>query len=177
MRTRFWMALWVAALAMAGAAYAAPANTAFEGKVVRVLDGATLAVRTAAKGEVLVRLRDIDPPELCQPWGAESMKGLIDLALGHNVRVQPAGRDGEGRVVARVLMDGVDLGPRQVEDGHAWSVRGRSDRGPLVKQERMAKALSRGLHAGGGAVLPKEFRSRHGPCAAGEAPAAGAQRG
>ena len=38
----------------------------------------------------------------------------------------------------------------------------------------MAKALGRGLHAGGGAVSPKEFRRSHGPCAlgAGVAPAA-----
>jgi hypothetical protein len=37
-------------------------------------------------------------------------------------------------------------------------VRTRWDQGPYVKQERQAKALGRGLHGQGGAVMPSEFR-------------------
>jgi hypothetical protein len=46
----------------------------------------------------------------------------------------------------------------------AWSIRSRWDQGPLVKQEKMARALSRGLHATPGAMQPKEFRRLHGTC-------------
>jgi len=31
----------------------------------------------------------------------------------------------------------------------------------------MAKALLRGLHAGGGAIKPADFRRTHGPCVEG----------
>ena len=65
-----------------------------------------------------------------------------------------------------VVVDEVNLGRYLVEEGHAWSTRTRYDRGPLVAQERMAKALGRGLHAAGGAVMPKVFRASHGPCPA-----------
>ena len=58
----------------------------------------------------------------------------------------------------------MDLSQRLVEEGHAWSLRTRNDNGPLVKQERMAKALGRGLHAGGAAVKPADFRRTNGPC-------------
>ena len=33
-----------------------------------------------------------------------------------------------------------------------------------VADERMAKALSRGLNRDGGAVMPRDFRRSHGPC-------------
>jgi Excalibur calcium-binding domain len=61
---------------------------------------------------------------------------------------------------------------RMVEEGHAWSVRTQWDRGPLVGQERMARALRRGLHGLPSPVVPREFRQGHGPCL----PAAAADR-
>jgi hypothetical protein len=44
-------------------------------------------------------------------------------------------------------------------------MRYKYDRGPYVAEERMAIALKRGLHGEGGAVMPREFRQRHGACA------------
>jgi hypothetical protein len=58
----------------------------------------------------------------------------------------------------------VDVGDRMVRDGHAWSMRFKYDRGPYVAEERMAIALKRGLHGEGGAVMPRDFRQRHGAC-------------
>jgi Excalibur calcium-binding domain len=63
-----------------------------------------------------------------------------------------------------------------VRDGHAWSVRYKYDRGPYVAEERMAIALKRGVHADGGAVMPRDFRQRNGPCEAAKAPAAAATK-
>lgn len=140
----------------------APAD--FEGRVVQVLDGETLVLRLPDKAEQTVRLRHIDAPEPCQPGGAESTQALVDLALGKDVQVRNARRSAAGPLQAAVLLDGLDLSRRQVAEGQAWSLRYRHDTGPLVKEERMAQALRRGLHAAGNAELPQAFRQRHGPC-------------
>lgn len=137
---------------------------AFEGRVVQVLDGRTLLLRLPDKTEQTVRLRHIDAPEPCQPGGPESTQALVELALGKDVQVQAASRRTAGPLQAAVLLDGLDLSRRQVADGQAWSLRWRHDTGPLVKEERMAQALRRGLHAAGNAELPQAFRQRHGPC-------------
>jgi len=79
------------------------------------------------------------------------------------LRAGPA--DAGGRTLGVLIVEDMNVGRRMVEDGNAWSVRFRNDAGPLVKQERMAKALARGLHGTPGAVMPREWR-RRGPCPA-----------
>jgi len=117
-----------------------------QGLVVAVADGDTLTLRLPDGQRVTVRLRDIDAPEICQPWGPEAKAALSELALNKLAILTPSDRDGFGRVVGRITVEELDIGRRLVEEGHAWSTRTRYDRGPLAKQERMAKALGRGLH-------------------------------
>ena len=136
-----------------------------QGLVVAVSDGDTLTLRLPDGAPVTVRLRDIDAPEICQPWGTEAKAALAELALNKLAILTPSARDSFGRTVGRITVEDVDIGRRLVEEGHAWSTRGRNDRGPLVKQERMAKALSRGLHGQlPRAVPPWEWRRNKGPC-------------
>ena len=173
---RAWPSVWVAltlALALelaAPAAAAAPTATpSIDGSVLRVVDGDTLWL-LPAQGSLpfAVRLRGIDAPEICQPWGPEARAALEVRLRGLRVSLRvPASRthDGHGRMLATVVLDGVDINRELVIDGHAWSDRYRNDRGPYVKQERIAQALDRGLHAAGGAELPRDFRRRHGTCA------------
>jgi endonuclease YncB( thermonuclease family) len=165
MRRRLALGL-AAVLLAAGAALAAPPRASeFAGTVVRVVDGDSAAVQPSAGGSsVEVRLSGIDAPEICQPWGAEAREALRGLVDGREVRVGVVGRDDHGRTLARLTLDGVDVGERLVRDGHAWSYRYRDDRGPYVAQERMARALGRGLHADGQAIPPRDFRRTHGPC-------------
>jgi micrococcal nuclease len=137
------------------------------GVVTRVVDGDTLWVMTADPNAapLVVRLEGIDAPERCQSGGSEAADAMTKIALGRQVVLKVKARDSHGRLVARVLRDGeFDLGDRMVRDGQAWSARYRYDRGPYVAQERMAEALNRGVHADAAAVLPAEFRRRHGPC-------------
>ena len=168
--------LWVGAalLCMAfGAASAAQKKAPpqaqpvlLSGSVSRVVDGDTLWLKTEGGGEppVVVRLEGIDAPESCQVGGAEATAALNALALGRSVTVRIAARDEHGRVVGKVFDGDKDIGDRMVRDGMAWSSRYQFDRGPYVAEERMALALKRGLHAAGGALQPREFRKRHGPC-------------
>jgi len=137
------------------------------GTVTRIVDGDTLWVMTADAdaAPLVVRLEGIDAPERCQSGGPEAAAAMTKMALGRQVVLHVKARDNHGRLVARALRDGeFDLGDRLVRDGHAWSARYRYDRGPYVAQERMAAALKRGVHADAAALLPAEFRRRHGPC-------------
>ena len=135
-----------------------------QGVVSKVTDGDSLWLTPAGKKPIEVRLRDIDAPESCQPWGAQARAALAELALHKVATLQISGRDSYGRTLGVLMIDDLNVGKSLVENGHAWSTRSRWDQGPLVKQEKMARALSRGLHGAAGAVQPVEFRRRHGKC-------------
>ena len=137
---------------------------AIEGVTLRVVDGDSLWFTPSGKAAIEVRLAQMDAPELCQAHGREAQRALAELVLYKPGLLRGVARDVYGRLVARLNIDGVDVATRMVEEGQAWSARQRNDRGPLVKQERMARALSRGLHAVPGAVMPSDFRRNHGPC-------------
>jgi endonuclease YncB( thermonuclease family) len=142
-----------------------PEPTELSGQVSRIVDGDTLWLKTAPDAEPLViRIEGIDAPERCQPGGADATQALTKLALNRNVSVRIVARDEHARIVGKVFDGTVDVGDRMVRDGHAWSARFKYDRGPYVAEERMAIALKRGLHGEGGAVMPRDFRQRHGPC-------------
>jgi micrococcal nuclease len=160
------VALWAGMVLAQGAV--------LEGRVERVTDGDSVWLAPAAGPPVEVRLLGIDAPEGCQAGGPEARRALEALALGRDARLQTKGRDTHGRTLGTLFVDGVNLNQRQVEEGHAWSMRYKWDQGPYVKQERMAKALGRGLFASGGAVMPRDFRRDHGPCQTGERPPAAA---
>jgi endonuclease YncB( thermonuclease family) len=155
-----------------------PEPKEFTGQVSRVVDGDTLWVKSAAESEpVVVRIEGIDAPESCQPGGSEATQALTKLALNRNVTVHVAAKDDWGRTVGKVLDGTVDVGDRMVRDGHAWSMRFKYDRGPYMAEERMAIALKRGVHAEGAAVLPRDFRQRHGECEGSAPKHAGAASG
>ena len=142
-----------------------PGPVELTGQVSRIVDGDTFWLKTAGDGEpVVVRIEGIDAPESCQPGGADATQALTKLALNRGVTVRVVARDDHGRTVGKVFDGTTDVGDRMVRDGHAWSMRFKYDRGPYVAEERMAIALKRGLHAGGDAVMPRDFRQRHGAC-------------
>ncbi len=161
-----WLCMSVASAATKPAkAKPAPGPIELTGQVSRVVDGDTLWVKTPGdSAPVVVRIEGIDAPEICQPGGAEATQALTRLALNRNVTVKVTSKDDYGRTVGKVYDGAVDVGDRMVRDGHAWSMRYKYDRGPYVAEERMAIALKRGLHAEGGAMMPREFRQRHGAC-------------
>jgi len=135
-----------------------------QGIVSKVTDGDSLWLTPAGKAPLEVRLRDIDAPESCQPWGNEARAALAALALNKVSTLQISGRDSYGRTLGVLMIDDLNVGKFLVENGHAWSTRSRWDQGPLVKQEKMARALSRGLHGTPGALQPSAYRRLHGKC-------------
>jgi endonuclease YncB( thermonuclease family) len=164
-------ALLVCLAAAPGVAAARPPPAAtLEGLITQVGDGNTVTLTPERSGPVLVRLRDIDAPGLCQPWGEEARRALSEWALNRPATVRIGAREGPGRVVGLVLVEGANLNQRMVEEGHAWSIRTRWDQGPMVREERMAHSLGRGLHGVSGSMMPRDFRRAHGACPAASVP-------
>jgi micrococcal nuclease len=168
-----WMFATVLAVLLSAPAAAAqkkkpappPPPVVLTGSVSRVVDGDTLWLKTEGEGApVVVRIEGIDAPESCQPGGSEATAALNALVLGRSVSVRVVSHDEAGRTVGKVFDGEKDIGDRMVRDGQAWSMRYKFDRGPYMAEERMAQALQRGLHGGGDAILPREFRKQHGPC-------------
>lgn len=115
---RGYIAIGVAAVAIAAAI--GFRGESFDGVVVRVIDGDTIAFKGDPR-EVIVRLWGIDAPEMDQVWGMESKIACGRLCMGETVHVEVKDVDRYKRRVCRVtLPDGRDLGDELVRSGAAW---------------------------------------------------------
>ncbi len=141
-------------------------TAAWTGWVSWVMDGDTLLlVPEGQKEAVKVRIDGIDAPETCQAGGAASRDAMIGLALRQSVQVQVLGQDHYGRQVARVSLDGLDLGAEMARTGMAWAYRYRVGAGPYAKLQKAAQKDKRGLFAASEtAMAPPVFRQFHGTC-------------
>ncbi len=152
------------------AAVAAPPTGVASGTVTLVIDGDTLWVRPdAGRGSSTrpraVRLRDIDAPEICQPWGHEAKAALESRVLHRHVRLRGQATDDYARRVATLeLVGGEDIGAWMVGQGHAWNSTYRQHPGAYAAQEHAARSARRGLFARGDAIEPRRFRKIHGSC-------------
>ncbi len=90
------------------------------GKVVKITDGDTLYVLDANYKDHKIRLAGIDAPERRQAYGLASRKHLLSIVAGKQVRVEYQKRDRYGRIVGKVLLDGIDVCLEQVKVGFAW---------------------------------------------------------
>jgi endonuclease YncB( thermonuclease family) len=155
------LALWM----VATPAQAKPRQ--LQGQVSRVVDGDTLWFQPAEPGEplVAVRLRGIDAPESCQPWGRQATAALRQQVQGRPATLRTHGRDDYRRTLGTVTVAGVNLNAALVAQGHAWAWRDAHGRSTYLRQEASARATGLGLHAQSGAEAPWDFRLRHGRCA------------
>lgn len=145
----------------------------WSGKVVAIADGDTLSVLRDGRDVVRVRLWGIDAPESGQDHGDKARRRLVEIAAGKTARVEPVERDRYGRTVARVRIDGVDIGGSQVRDGVAWWFRRHAPAAiELERAETDARKARRGLWSApvapvapwdwrGGGGLPPEVAGRH----------------
>ncbi len=92
----------------------------FSGKVVKITDGDTLYVLDATYQQHKIRLAGIDAPERKQAYGLASRKHLASIVAGQTVTIEYQKRDRYGRIVAKVLLDGIDVCLEQVKAGFAW---------------------------------------------------------
>lgn len=102
----------------------------FAARVVAVHEGDLLTIRHDGHNET-IRLKDIDCPELKQPYGKQAKHVTAAYVGNRDVVVRGLMRDKQGRVSADVLLhDGRNVGHELLKEGLAWWQ--RSDRKSVV---------------------------------------------
>jgi endonuclease YncB( thermonuclease family) len=129
--------------------------------VVRIVDGDSLIV-LAQRQQIRVRLKEIDAPELKQPFGKRSRQSLAQICDKKSARVTWNEKDRNGRTLGRVWCGGIDANAEQVRRGMAWVfdryVKDRS----LYSLQDAARSARRGLWADAAPVPPWEWRAAKG---------------
>lgn len=130
-----------------------------------VSDGDTLWVEPDIGGAPRkLRLQGLDAPEICQSGGLAARDALRALVMQRRLNVQVNYVDDYGRGLARIKVDGQDVGAVLVRQGQAWSYRWRHSLGPYAAQEMQARQARVGVFAEPAPELPRDFRRRNGSC-------------
>ncbi|HEB5907977.1 TPA: thermonuclease family protein [Salmonella enterica subsp. enterica serovar Havana] len=139
-----------------------------QGKVIRVLDGDTIEVKTLPEKilvyevPIRVRLINIDAPEKKQPFGRWSTNQLKALLAGQSVTVSYTQTDRYGRVLGRVVTaNGTEANRQQVLKGAAWVYDRYNTDNSLPTLQREAQTQKRGLWADNQPVPPWEWRHKN----------------
>ena len=164
--------MWVGALMLPiFLLFLAPQTSAqaLSGTVTLVIDGDTLWVRPdAGQGGPTTprafRLRSIDAPEICQPWGPQAKAALESRVLHQHVELRSHATDDYRRSVATLQVEGEDIGAWMVGQGHAWNSTFGRNPGSYAALEHSARNARRGLFAQVDALEPRRFRKAHGSC-------------
>ena len=134
---------------------------AWQGYVVKVLDGDSIRVKRAGK-VYEIRLYGIDTPEYKQPFGKKAGRLTRRMLLHKNVVVQPVDVDHYGRIVALVSRNGRLVNQELVRQGAAWLYPRYCTRQPLCrelrKEERQAREQHLGLWAGSNPLSPSQWK-------------------
>ena len=166
---RSWLArshvLLLLLLALAGLVPSAAHSARWVGAVTYVPDGDTLWVQPEDGSPARkIRLDGIDAPEICQPYGLEARDALAERVSWQQVVVISRRTDDYGRLLARIQLQGLDIGQWLVLNGLAWSYRYRHSDGPYAADEARARASGAGLWRQERPMPPRLFRQRHGRC-------------
>ncbi|HAX5210397.1 TPA: thermonuclease family protein [Escherichia coli] len=139
-----------------------------QGKVIRVLDGDTIEVKTLPAKIVVyevpirVRLINIDAPEKKQSFGRWSTNQLKALLAGQSVTVSYTQTDRYGRIIGRVFTtNGTDASRFMVQSGAAWVYERYNTDKSLPALQREAQEQKRGLWADSNPVPPWEWRHKN----------------
>jgi micrococcal nuclease len=156
-RYAFLLALaWLCTSAVA--ARAAVGEEDFNGRVVSVIDGDTVRIRTSAGAELNVRLEGIDCPESGQPFGGVARRFTRVAVFDEQVIIRPVTHDAHGRLVARIIHADRDLSLELVTNGLAWQFTEFSHDPVLASAERDARRARRGLWSAASPIAPWVWR-------------------
>ncbi len=125
-------------------------------EALTVVDGDTFVARDG-EGLYLLKLRDIEAPELEQPYGRNARERLAAQVVGRRIVVWP--RKGDGCVIpVRVEVGGQDVAEQLLQQGAAWA--SPAAPAPWRRIEALARREEAGLWDGLAPEPPWEFRAR-----------------
>lgn len=135
------------------------------GKAVGIADGDTITVLTTKNESVRVRLAGIDAPEKGQPFGHAAKEHLAASVFEKNVEIHYKKYDRYGRVVGKVVLDGIDICLKQIRDGFAWHFKKYvaeqepADQLLYAESEKLARKERLGLWDDASPIAPWDHRS------------------
>jgi len=133
----------------------------FTARIVEVTDGDTYDVRRSIGGTVTIRLHGVDTPESAQPYGTAATRKARRYIGGKNVRVSVEEIGRYGRAVARIEVQGGDLGAMLIRGGYGWHYRQYAPNATeYARLQRQARRAGRGLWSQANPVPPWEWRDR-----------------
>ncbi|MCS4116002.1 endonuclease YncB(thermonuclease family) [Salinibacter ruber] len=133
----------------------------FTARVVEVTDGDTFGVRRSIGEQVTIRLHGVDAPESAQSYGQAATRAARRYVGSKNVRVAVEEIGRYGRAVARVEVQGGDLGAMLIRDGLAWHYREYAPNETGYRRlQRQARNAKRGLWSQSNPVPPWAWRDR-----------------
>lgn len=143
----------------------------YQARISEVVDGDTVHLQPlGGRQEIKARLLGIDAPEICQAFGHEAHEALARRLNNMLVTVESDRQDDYGRALARIYLNGEDMGSWMVKQGLAWSYGAGRSKGPYRQDEQEAKAARRGLFAEADPMKPAQFRRKYKTCYPGHAP-------
>lgn len=93
---------------------------AWQGRVVKVLDGDTVQIMNCHGKSVRIHLYGVEAPQTSQYFGQQSARYFAGLVGDRTVEVVNIGRDERGRMRSLVWADGVSVNEEMVRAGYAW---------------------------------------------------------
>jgi endonuclease YncB( thermonuclease family) len=139
-------------------------QTTLTGRVVRIADGDTVTILDSTNTQHRIRLQGIDAPESHQAFGTQSKKSLSDMVFDKDVTVEYDKIDRYGRLVGKIILNGVDVCLEQIKAGMAWHYKDYedeqtpADRDLYARAEDDARNARRGLWADANPIEPSEYR-------------------
>jgi len=151
-----------------GALLGASPALAWQGRVVRVLDGDSVLVHDGVKSHE-IRLYGIDAPEYKQPFGRQAARITGKMLLRKQVRVVQMDRDRYGREVCLLYKGDRLVNKELVRRGAAWMYPRYCKKKTLCNEIRDAQRRAReqqvGLWAGDNPLSPWKWKylNKRGP--------------
>ena len=121
------------------------AGTEFVARVLTVHEGDRLTIHYQERNQT-VALRDVDCPELKQPYGKQAKHAAAAYLANRDVLVRELKKDQRGRMTADILLtDGRNIAHELVKEGLAWVQPGEVHDPVLKDMEELARASKHGL--------------------------------
>lgn len=121
-RNIFLVSFFVSSVAAAAANHGSatdPRSGYFYGRATKVVDGDTLAVKTAEGKRIRVRVAEIDTPEKGEPFSNRAREALNEMVWNQALSIRLYDIDSYGRMVGHVFIGDTDAGRELVRNGLA----------------------------------------------------------
>ena len=134
------------------------AGAEFVARVIAVHEGDRLTIHHQGRKD-MVYLRDVDCPELKQPYGKQAKHATAAYIANREVVVRELHQDRKGRMIADILLrDGRQVAQELVKEGLAWVQPGASPDQSLKDMEELARASKKGLWSDPNPVPPWKWK-------------------